>query len=52
MPFEDVVGKAVTVLPEQMLIELPKPKAGMVFWLTVTEKLAVVAHWPAVGVNV
>ena len=52
MPLSDVAGKEGTVAPWQMLSEVPKPKVGVVFGLTVTVKVVVVAHWPEEGVKV
>ena len=50
MPLVDVVGSGLKVAPEQ--IAATAGKVGVRFGLTVIIKLAVVAHWPAVGVNV
>jgi hypothetical protein len=52
MPLVDVVDKAGTVPPAQIVNVVPKLKAGVIFGLTVTVNVAVVAHCPAVGVNV
>ena len=46
----DVVGKADKVVPEQ--IGPTDEKLGVTFGLTVMVIVAVVAHCPAVGVNV
>ena len=46
----DVVGKAESVPPEQ--IGATVVKVGVILGLTVIAKVAVVAHCPAVGVNV
>ena len=46
----DVVGSAVSVAPEQ--IGATALNVGVILGLTVMVKVAVVAHWPAVGVNV
>jgi hypothetical protein len=48
----DVVGKAGTALPAQIVSELPKANVGIVFGLIVTSRLVGTAHNPAVGVNV
>ena len=48
----DVVGNAGTVPPAQMVKVVPKLKVGVMFGATVTVKVVVVAHNPAVGVNV
>lgn len=52
MPLVEVVGKAGTVPPEQMLSDVPKLNAGVRIGFTVTVKVAGRAHCPAVGVNV
>ena len=49
-PLLDVVGRAVSVAPEQ--IGATAVKVGVIFGLTVMVNVVVVAHWPAVGVNV
>ena len=51
-PLSETEGREGTVPPEQMVRELPKAKEGVVLELTVTVKVAVVAHCPASGVNV
>ena len=48
----EVPGKAGTVPPEQILSDVPKLNAGVIFGATVTLNVVVVAHCPAVGVNV
>ena len=50
MPFSDVVGKGDNVPPEQ--IGATALNVGVTLLLTVIVKVAVVAHCPAVGVNV
>ena len=50
MPFKDVVGKTGAILPLQ--IGAMVVNVGIVFGVTVTFKVAVVAHWPVVGVKV
>ena len=50
IPLLDVVGSAVMVAPEQM--GATALKVGVMFGFTVMVKVAVVAHCPAVGVNV
>ena len=50
MPLFEVVGKAVNVAPEQ--IGATGLNVGVTFGLTVIVNVAVVAHCPAVGVNV
>jgi phosphate starvation-inducible membrane PsiE len=52
MPLVDVVGNAGAVAPLQILKVVPKLNVGVIFGLTVTVNVCVVAHWPAVGVNV
>ena len=50
MPLVDVVGKADKVAPAQ--IGATAVNVGVTFGLTVIVNVAVVAHCPAVGVNV
>ena len=50
IPLREVVGKEARTSPEQ--IAATGSKVGVMFGLTVTIKPAVVAHCPAVGVNV
>jgi len=50
MPLLEVVGSAVRVAPEQ--IGTIAVNVGVIFGLTVIVKVAVVAHCPAVEVNV
>ena len=50
MPLVDVVGSAVRVAPEQ--IGATALKVGVIFGLTTIVNVVVVAHCPAVGVNV
>jgi len=50
IPLVDVVGNAVSVDPEQ--IGATAVNVGVTFGLTVIVKVVVVAHCPAVGVNV
>ena len=52
IPFVDVVGNVGTVPPEQIVSVVPKLNVGVMFGLTVTVKVVVVAQNPAVGVNV
>lgn len=52
MPFVDVVGSVGTLPPAQMDRDGPKLNKGVTTGLTVTLKLVVVAHWPAVEVKV
>ena len=52
IPFVDVVGNVGTVPPEQMVSVVPKLNVGVIFGLTVTVNVVVVAQSPAVGVNV
>ena len=50
IPLSDVVGNADNVPPEQ--IGATALNVGVTLLLTVIVNEAVVAHWPAVGVNV
>jgi hypothetical protein len=50
MLFKEVVGKADKVAPEH--IAATAAKVGVTFGFTVIVKVAVLAHWPAVGVKV
>jgi hypothetical protein len=50
IPLLDVVGNAGAGAPEQ--IGAIASNVGTVLGLTVTVKVVVVAHWPALGVNV
>jgi len=50
IPLLDVVGKAVNVAPEH--IGATAVNVGVILGFTVIVKVAVVAHCPAVGVNV
>jgi hypothetical protein len=52
IPLLDVLGKTGTVAPEQILTLVPKLNVGVMFGFTVTVNVCVVAHCPAVGVNV
>ena len=44
IPFVDVVDNVGTVAPAQIVDDIPKLNAGVIIGLTVTEKVAVVAH--------
>jgi hypothetical protein len=48
----DEEGSAGTVPPEQMVSDVPKENAGVVFGVTVTVNVTGLAHCPADGVNV
>ena len=50
MPLLEVVGKALKLPPEH--IALTAVKVGVTFGVTVILSVVVVAHCPAVGVNV
>jgi hypothetical protein len=50
IPLLEVVGNGVSVAPEQ--IGATALNVGVMFGLTVIVKVVVVAHCPAVGVNV
>jgi hypothetical protein len=52
MPFDDVVGRAGTVPPAQIVSVVPNGKVGGIFGLMVMVKVAGSAHSPAVGVKV
>ena len=52
IPLVELLGNVGTVPPAQMVRLVPKLNIGVIFGLTVTAKLVVVAHRPAVGVNV
>ena len=52
MALSEVVGNAGTVPPAQIVNDVPKLNVGVMFGFTVTVYVAVVAHKPAVGVNV
>jgi hypothetical protein len=50
MPLFDVVGSGDKAAPEQMVAT--GLNVGVMFGLTVTVYVVVVAHWPLSGVNV
>ena len=50
MPLLEVVGNGFNVPPEQ--IAATAVKVGVIFGLTVIVNVVIVAHRPAVGVNV
>lgn len=52
MPLVDVVGKAGTLSPAQIVKLVPKLNAGVMFGFIVTVKVVGFAHNPTVGVNV
>lgn len=52
IPLSELPGKPGTVPPLQIDRVVPKLKVGVIFGLTVTEKLVAVAHCPAPGVKV
>ena len=52
MSLPDVAGNAGTVAPAQIVSVVPKLNVGVIFGLTVTLKVVVVAHCPPVGVKV
>ena len=51
-PLSEILGKAGTTSPAQMVRVDPKLNTGVVLGVTVTLKVVVFAHWPAAGVNV
>ena len=50
MPLVEVVGNGANTAPEQM--GATAVNVGVMFGLTTIVNVVVVAHWPAVGVNV
>ena len=52
IPLVDVFGNAGTDPPAQIVNDVPKLNAGVIFGLTVTVNITCSAHTPAVGVNV
>jgi hypothetical protein len=48
----DVAGKVGTAPPAHIVSEVPNANVGVMLGVTVTVNVAVVAHNPAVGVNV
>ena len=52
MLFVDVSGREGTVPPLQILNDVPKENAGVIFGVTVTANVIELAHCPPVGVNV
>ena len=52
MPLVDVVGRVGAAPAKQMVCAVPKLNVGVIFGLTVTVNVVVVAHNPGVGVNV
>jgi hypothetical protein len=52
IPLSEIFGKVGTDPPLQMVNDVPKLKVGVIFGFTVTVNVVVVAHKPAVGVNV
>ena len=52
IPLSDELGNAGTVPPAQIVSAVPKLNVGVIFGFTVTANVVVVAHNPAVGVNV
>ena len=52
MPLAEVAGNEGAVPPTQILMEVPNAKVGVTIGFTETVKVVVVAHRPALGVNV
>ena len=52
IPLTEVLGRVGTPPPEQIDNEVPNVNVGVSFGFTVTENVALSAHWPASGVNV
>ena len=50
IPFVEVVGKGAKTVPEHIVATAAN--AGVTFGVTAIVNVVVVAHWPAVGVNV
>ena len=48
----DAFGNEATPVPEHIVSEVPNANVGVVLGVTVTVNVVVVAHKPAVGVNV
>ena len=51
IPLPDVVGKAGTAPPAQIVALVPKLNVGVIFGLTVTVNAVGFAHCPAFGVK-
>ena len=52
MALSEVVGNIGTVAPAQKVAAVPKLNVGVTFGITVTENDPLIAHWPALGMNV
>src|SRR5207237_8609974 len=52
IPLTDAAGRVGTAVRADIDKEVPKLNVGVIFGLTVTLNVVVVAHCPAVGVNV
>ena len=52
MPLLEVPGNVGTEAPAHMVSSVPKEKEGIIFWFTVTVKVAGTAHNPEAGVKV
>ena len=52
MPLLDVVGNVGTVAPAQIVDDVPKLNAGVMFGVTVTVNVVGITQPPDVGVNV
>ena len=52
MPLSDALGNVGKVPPAQIANTVPKLNVGVIFGSIVTVNVVVVAHNPAVGVNV
>lgn len=52
MPLDETEGSDGILPPEQTVRAVPKLKVGVLFGLTVTVNVVVVAHWPVAGVKV
>jgi hypothetical protein len=52
MPFVDVVGNVGTVVPAQIVADVPKLNAGVIIGLTTTFFVTLIPHCPAAGVKI
>jgi len=52
IPLSDVLGSVGTLLPAQMVREVPNGKLGVIYGFTVTVNVTGRAHKPGVGVKV
>ena len=52
MPLADVLTSVGTAAPEQIVDAVPKLNVGVMFGSTLTTNVVVIAHGPALGVNI